>query len=77
MIQTFAIHSFFAALYCIDILFLGVFTYTENEFFKLLNCTLQGQIVHRKHKNSKHFDYKKLKDIVIFDRIKEDNVNYT
>lgn len=44
--------------------------------YHFLNSTLEGQVILGKYKEKKVLNYTKLKDLIIYDKIKNDPINY-
>ena len=57
---------------------LDCLTFPDNELYRFLNASnnLQGKIILGKYKKTGTLDYTRLKELVICDKLQEDNVNY-
>ena len=57
---------------------LDCLTFPDNELYSFLNASnnLQGKIILGKYEKTGTLDYTRLKELVICDKLQEDNVNY-
>lgn len=57
-------------------IFTDEFSFVENDLFHFLNSTLEGKIVLGKYKKSRVLDYTRLKNLIVFNELKEDPIDH-
>lgn len=59
------------------IFIIDVVEYEENDLYHFLNSSLAGRMILGKYKYTKKLDENRLVDMVIFNALKDDPINYT